>query len=555
MTESEFEPNIIVFACNWGGYPAAKMAGKERAKYPPSVKIIRVMCGGSVDMGILMQTLERGADGVIIAGCEEDRCHFKSGNAKSMEGVDRLKRLISILGLDARRIKVLRMHPADGIGFAEKISEYVEEIRQLGPIPKMISERPRTATLESVQKDIEDLTEDTGAFRCVECGKCTGVCPIPKFEPEYSVPRMKVLLSADGIAEHLAEDKDIWLCTTCGLCNSMCPFKVDYCGFIAGLREGARSLGHQPTCAHKGVIHSSIRVMANSNLTQNRLQWVGNDLRINEGGDVFYFVGCIPHLEAVFSKRELRLPNIPTAVVKLMNAAGVVPTVSNDEKCCGHDLLWTGDENNFLKLMDKNLELIKKSKAKKVVFSCPECYRTFLVDYQDFEGDLDFEMMHVTEYLDDLINAGKLNFPEIDEDISVTYHDSCRLGIHLEVTDPPRRLIEAAGMKLFEMENTKNRSYCCGNCAWTNCSSTTMKMQLARMKEAKNTGADYLLTSDPKCQIHLSCAISEELPIERELVEIPIKDIAIALAELLEANQCKQYSIGTEKSTCNMDSS
>jgi Fe-S oxidoreductase len=103
----------------------------------------------------------------------------------------------------------------------------------------------------------------------------------------------------------------------------------------------------------------------------------------------------------------------------------------------------------------------------------------------------------------------------------------------MEVIDPPRRLLEAAGMRILEMESTKNRSYCCGNCAWTNCSSTTMKMQLERMKQAKRTGADLLLTADPKCQIHLSCATSGELPLDRGLVDIPIKDISIALAELL----------------------
>jgi Fe-S oxidoreductase len=132
------------------------------------------------------------------------------------------------------------------------------------------------------------------------------------------------------------------------------------------------------------------------------------------------------------------------------------------------------------------------------------------------------------------MDDGRLTFPKRESVTPVTYHDSCRLGIHLEVIDSPRRLFEAAGLKVVEMENTKNRSYCCGNCAWTNCSSTTMKMQLERMRQAKRTGAEYLLTSDPKCQIHLSCAMSGKLPIERELVDVPVKDMAIALAEILK---------------------
>jgi len=276
-----------------------------------------------------------------------------------------------------------------------------------------------------------------------------------------------------------------------------------------------------------------MRMMAKTDLKQDRLQWIPTECKVSEDSKVFYFTGCLPHFDAIFSDRKLGLTDISAATVKLMNAAGIVPNVSSEEKCCGHDLLWTGDEDNFLRLMDKNLDLIRKCGAEKVVFSCPECYRTFSVDYQEFEGELEFELVHISEYLQQLMDEGKLAFPKRDTAATVTYHDSCRLGIHMEVIDAPRRLLEAAGLGIVEMENTKNRSYCCGNCAWTNCSSTTMRMQLERMKQAKSTGASCLLTSDPKCQIHLSCATSGELPIERDVVDIPVKDIAVALAELL----------------------
>jgi len=279
-----------------------------------------------------------------------------------------------------------------------------------------------------------------------------------------------------------------------------------------------------------------MRIMANSELNQQRLSWVSENLKIADKGDVFYFVGCLPHYDAIFADREeLKLNDIPRSAVKLMNAAGITPVVSNDEKCCGHDLIWTGDEKNFIKLMEKNLELIKKSGAKKIIFSCPECYRTFDMDYQDFTGDLDFEFIHLSDYLIELIEDGKLTLPSHGKKLSATYHDSCRLGRHMGVYDSPRKLIEAVGIDLIEMENTKDKSSCCCVSAWMSCNSATMKLQLERMEEAKKTGADCLLTFCPKCQIHLNCSISEELPFEKEKVDLPVKDLTVALAELLDS--------------------
>lgn len=531
---ADFEPDIVAFACQWGGWHAAQAAGRSRIAYPSNVKIIRVTCSGSIDPALFMQAFENGVDGFAIVGCLPEECHYGSGNKVVEERLVSYRRLMSVLGLDPRRIRTLCMGRSDGAKFAQSMTSFVEEIRALGPVPKLPREKPKPVTHEWVEKEIEGLSEDTGAYKCVECGRCTGVCPIPRFEPEFAVPRIVVLRSVSGIADRLADDKDIWTCTTCGLCNSMCPFKVDYCGFIQGLRVHARLLGHEPACSHRGLTHSAMRVMARTDLKQNRLEWLTKECKVSDKSDVFYFVGCVPHFDAIFADRGLDLARIPAAAVRLMNAAGVVPHVSNDERCCGHDLIWTGDESNFVKLMDKNLDLIRKSGAKTVVFSCPECYRTFSVDYQEFEGDLGFELMHISEYIWRLVEEGRLSFPKKEKTIPVTYHDSCRLGIHMEVIDQPRHLIEAAGMRIVEMENTKNRSYCCGNCGWTNCSSTTMKMQLERMRQAKRTGADYLLTSDPKCQIHLSCATSGEVPMDRKLIDIPVKDIAVALMEQLE---------------------
>jgi heterodisulfide reductase subunit D len=498
------------------------------------VKILRVTCTGSIDPALFIQAFEHGVDGVAVIGCLLEECHYRLGNVFAEEKLTHVRGLLELLGLSPDRIICERVTSADGARLAGRLEAFVNEIRELGPVPVIPSKKARKADKESVNKEVKHLVEDTKAYKCVECGKCTVVCPIPKFEPEFPMPRIVVLRSIEGMTDHLADDQDIWTCTTCGLCNSLCPFDVDYCGFIQGLRVQARALGNDPICSHRGLIHSATRIMAKTTgVRQDRLRWIPPDLSVSERSEVFYFVGCLPHFDTILADRNLRLTDISVAAVRLMNAAGVSPHIDNDEVCCGHDLIWTGDEENFLRLMDKNLDIIRKSGAEKVVFSCPECYRTFTKDYREFEGDLGFELLHISEYLQRLMDDGRLTFPKRESATPVTYHDSCRLGTHLEVIDSPRRLFEAAGLKIIEMENTKNRSYCCGNCAWTNCSSTTMKMQLERMRQAKRTGAEYLLTSDPKCQIHLSCAMSGELPIDRGLVDVPVKDMAIALAEIL----------------------
>ena len=316
----------------------------------------------------------------------------------------------------------------------------------------------------------------------------------------------------------------------------MCPYKVDYSGFIRGMREEAVEFGAAPLCSQGGLIHSVQRIMAGGNLKQNRLGWVKKDMKVAEKGDVFYFVGCLPHYDAIFHEREdMRLQDICESAVRIMNKAGVVPVVSNDEKCCGHDLNWTGDEDNFEKLMDHNLELIKRSGAKKVVFTCPECYRTFKMDYQDLAGNLEFELIHISDYIKQLVESGALKLDsEKQEKFTFSYHDSCRLGRHSGIYDSPRELAKAfSGAKFVEMENTRDKAICCGVSAWSNCNANAKRIQVDRVVEAKKAGADRLLMFCPKCQIHMKCAIQDKVPVDPAMVNVKLEDFTVALARLL----------------------
>ena len=532
---ADFEPEIIAFTCTWCGYPSANLAGVNKIEYPPNVKIIRVMCSGSVEPGVIMDAFEHGAHGVIVIGCLMDNCHYVSGNVKAQERIDALKELFDIVGLDSRRLRTEWINASERTKFAKAVNEFVEDVRALGPIPMKKKAKLKPRTQDETKQEVKQMIEDTGAFDCVECGKCTTVCPIASFAPNFA-PRTIVLRAMEGMVEDIATDRDIWTCITCEQCDVMCPYKVDYSGFIRGMREEAVRHGSAPLCSQGGVIHSTQRIMANTDLEQKRLDWVKEDMKITDKGDVFYFVGCLPHYDAIFKDmEELRLQDIAESAVRIMNKAGVVPVVSNEEKCCGHDLMWTGNEPDFEKLMDYNIKIIKESGAKTVVFTCPECYRTFNMDYRDLVDDLGFEMVHIADYVKDLIDSGKLKAEDFaSAQYKFTYHDSCRLGRHSGIYDSPRALADAfSGGNYLEMERTRDKAVCCGVSAWTNCNAQTKRMQIDRLMEAKKAGADRLLMFCPKCQVHFKCALQDEIPVDRSEVDIGIEDFTVAMARLL----------------------
>jgi len=532
----KFEPKIIAFTCTWCGYPSANLAGVNKIEYPPNIRIVRVMCSGSVEPGVILDAFEHGTDGVIVIGCLMDNCHYVSGNKKAQERIDALKILFDLVGIDSRRLRTEWINASERTKFAKAVSEFVEEVRALGPLPLPKEEKGKKArSKDQTIAAVKELISDTGAFDCVECGKCTTVCPVAKYDTNFA-PRTIVLRATEGIVDNIAKDRDIWTCITCEQCNAMCPYKVDYTGFIRGMREEAVEFGAAPLCSQGGVIHAVQRIMAKTELKQNRLGWVKKDMQIADKGDVFYFVGCLPHYDAIFYDRQgLRLQNICEGAVRIMNKAGIVPVVSNEEKCCGHDLNWTGDEGNFEKLMDHNLELIKRSGAKKVVFTCPECYRTFKTDYQDLAGDMDFELVHISDFIKQLADSGQLKLEAVVKpSFAFAYHDSCRLGRHSGIYDSPRELAKAfSGAKFVEMENTKDKAVCCGVSAWSNCNASSKKIQVDRVIEAKKVGADRLLMFCPKCQIHLKCAVQDKVPVDPSMVDVKLEDFTVALARLL----------------------
>jgi F420-non-reducing hydrogenase iron-sulfur subunit len=131
----QFQPTIVAFCCNYCAYTAADMAGSQRLEYPPNVKVIRVPCSGRVDAIHIMKALENGADGVLVAGCLEGDCHFKTGNVKALQRVTNLQPFLKEIGIEAERVQMVNMSAGMGARFAKIATEFTEKIRELGSNP------------------------------------------------------------------------------------------------------------------------------------------------------------------------------------------------------------------------------------------------------------------------------------------------------------------------------------------------------------------------------------------------------------------------------------
>ncbi|MFH1515626.1 MAG: (Fe-S)-binding protein [bacterium] len=375
-------------------------------------------------------------------------------------------------------------------------------------------------------RDLNAVIAHTNVAYCMECGKCTSTCPVALVNSNFS-PRKIVSRTISGGGISLLTSQHIFACLTCGLCNHHCPSDVYFVEFIRHVRELAGIKGNKASCSHGGALQSIMRLMTAPKMKQNRLEWVTDDLKIARKGEYLFFVGCLPYYDSYFADLELSSLNIAKSTVRLLNKLDIVPAVSNDERCCGHDLRWAGDTGMFKLLAHRNAEILSKTGATKIITSCAECFRTLKLDYPDYV-DFPFEVFHISEFIAKAIDNKKLQFKNAN--INATYHDPCRLSRHTDIIDAPRKALKAIeGLKLNEMTHHGKRSNCCGTSSWINCDIHSKMIQVSRLKEAKDTNADLLITSCPKCMIHFKCAQKDAKNAVK--LAIDIKDLTEVISE------------------------
>jgi heterodisulfide reductase subunit D len=362
----------------------------------------------------------------------------------------------------------------------------------------------------------------TKAYLCLECGICTGSCPVSRIHPDYS-PRLTVERALLFGETETVCDPELWSCLTCGTCDQRCPSQVDFTGFMRALRARAMELGEEGVCTHADTLEALMELMMRPDFNRSPA-WLGKDVKTKTRAKTYYFAGCLPFLDVVFRDIGFEGKAIARSAVKLLNRLGIVPAVSGHEVCCGHDAYWTGKPEIAERFAARNVEAIRRSGAEEVVFSCPECYYMFKHVYPDLVGDLGFEPVFIFNLLAGHTEA--LGFKPTE--VKVTYQDPCRLARFDDIIDEPRFLLAAVpGLELVEMERHGKDALCCGSSNFVSCSRVNKRIQVDRLEEAIGTGAGTLLTSCPKCNIHLRCAMRDQ----DTSGEIEIKDMVTLLAE------------------------
>jgi len=388
---------------------------------------------------------------------------------------------------------------------------------------------------------LKDAISKYRVWYCLDCGKCASVCPITLWETRsHASPRLLIERAIQGQIEDVMDDPLFWSCLTCKRCTALCPSDVHFSEFLRDIRSMAQQDDRCGECTHSEMNQTLGRMMADPDLKQNRLEWLGDNLETSDDSDTIYFVGCMPYYDPIFKSLGAEGVEIAQAAVKILNHLGVQPQVLADERCCGHDQLWQGDVDNFQALAKLNMETLKASGAKRIVTTCPECARTIKMDYPEYLGNHGLDVLHLTE----LIAESDLDISSTAPNGSrVTYQDPCRLGRHLGAYDAPRQAIAGLGYELVEMRRHAESSLCCGTTCWTSCGQVSKNIQVERLEEARATGADLLVTACQKCQIHFKCAQHD--PLLGEELSIQIRDLTTLIAEnLSEQDRVQEVSLG-----------
>lgn len=331
---------------------------------------------------------------------------------------------------------------------------------------------------------------------CIRCGRCQDNCPAylsgKNLSPKRIIQDMKGLMEETGAAykeykktkaadqnsnpeeKNAAEENfewtgreligevipeaDLWACTTCRSCEQQCPVFIEHVDKTIELRRYLVLMESR---------FPSEAQLAFRNMENNGNPWgiAWNDraqhltglgvktIQENPEADILYWPGC----SGAFDGRNQK---VSAAFVKLLAKAGVnFAILGNEEKCCGDSARKLGNEYLYVSLATENIEVMKNYGVKKIVTQCPHCFNTLKHEYPQLGGE--FEVIHHTDYLLELINSGKLKPPALNGK-TVTYHDSCYLGRYNQIYDSPRSLLKAAGLEIKEMRHHGEKSFCCG---------------------------------------------------------------------------------------------
>lgn len=343
----------------------------------------------------------------------------------------------------------------------------------------------RNAGVKPSRKNTDGFSQ-AEIFSCSRCGVCVNNCQLAR---ATEVRDIQPTYLNRNIRHHVPlSQEQLRNCLMCGRCNETCPVKID----SIHIRQNER---RAMWTKHNA---DSFSYLPPANTAENA-----------DTADVLYFGGCMTHLT----------PAIKLSMIKIMQAAGEKFRCldENETICCGRPLKLSGQETEAEKLMEANKERIISSGAKILVTSCPICYNVFKNEY-----NLPITVMHHTEYIQQLMESGRLTPEKTDE--QVTYHDPCELARGTGVTQAPRDILNAIAV-LHDSHKQKGRlTLCCGGSLGSTKTSNEQRQKIAKdalrhINPEKNT----LVTACPLCKRTFAQASDTKVLDIAEIVATQIK--------------------------------
>jgi Fe-S oxidoreductase len=366
-------------------------------------------------------------------------------------------------------------------------------------------------------KDLLDL------YSCTVCGQCQDQCPANSSGKQLSPKKvihdlkdhlmevgpelLKVAGGAEAspdspgktIAGEVITEDEIWACTTCRACVEVCPLHIEHIDKIIGMRRSlVMERSEMPDEVQQALQCLTSREHPWRGTTATRTDWTeGLEIKaLSEDSDVdiLFWVGCTSALE----DRNMK---VASATARILKEAGVkFGILGAEESCCGDPARRLGDEYLFQTLCEKNIETLNSYNVKKILTTCPHCFNTLKNEYPQFSGN--FEVIHHTQFLLDLISEGKVKIGNLESSKVVAYHDSCYLGRYNGIYEQPRDILKAiGGIQTLELAQSRSSGFCCGGGGghlWME-EEPDKRVNVKRTEQVIETKADVVASACPYC--------------------------------------------------------
>jgi Fe-S oxidoreductase/nitrate reductase gamma subunit len=410
---------------------------------------------------------------------------------------------------------------------------------------------------------------------CTRCGRCQDACPAnlsgKALSPKKVIQDLKTHLyevypvplvtrpveSRPDMATEVITEEVIWDCTTCRACQQACPIYIEHIDKIVDMRRSlTMERSQMPDEVQQTLQCLSARGHPWRGTTSTRTDWAdGLEIKIlsdDSDIDILYWVGCTAALE----DRNMK---VSAATAKILQAAGIkFGILGIEETCCGDPARRMGDEYQFQMLCEKNIETLKRYNINKIITTCPHCFNTLKHEYPQFGGN--FEVIHHTQFLIDLIRQGKIKLGSLDVNKVVAYHDSCYLGRYNDIYQQPRDILSAiGGLNKIELARSGSTSFCCGGGGghiWME-EEPDKRLNVKRTEQVIEAKAELIATACPYCLSMFEDGIKtkevEESIQARDLSELVLQAIVMEESRKTQAAQTRKREdaenpIGAEES-------